>query len=147
MRASRITTQAQGVTLGVSMGLPVGHRPAESATLRHPVLSVRPGLALLAGWAEAQTSTGSYNWQGVPGTDHAGQTGTQDVWRPIRGRTTGAGIALGADLRVARHVAVTGSLRSWAFTGPVIRPNRRATLAGVGLAVHPGRLTRGGATR
>lgn len=137
LRASRVTTQAQGVTLGMSFGVPLGRRAAEERPAHGPALTLRPGAAVLAGWAEAQDSTAFYAWRGLPNTAYAGQTGTAVAWRPVRGRTTGAGLSLGADLRLTRAVAITGSVRQWAFTGPVIRPNRHATLAGLGVAVRP----------
>ena len=40
--------------------------------------------------AEAQQATGTYDWRGLPGTEYAGQQGTETSWRPVRGRTTGA---------------------------------------------------------
>lgn len=131
LRASRVSTQAQGVTVGASLPLWV-----------NSALSVRPGVAVLAGWAEAQTTTTTYRWQGAPGTPHAGQSGTETVWRPVRGRTTGAGLSLAADVALSPAITLAGSVRRWAFTGPVIRPNRLATLVGVGLTVRPRPLAR-----
>jgi hypothetical protein len=136
LRASRVTTQAQGVTLGVSAGLPVGGRATEAGDAG-PVLALRPGLAVLAGWAEAQGESVWYSWRGLPGTSLEGQVGTASRYTPVRGRTTGAGVSLAADLRLTPALALTGSVQRWAFTGAVIRPNRQATLAGVGLAVRP----------
>lgn len=135
LRASRVRTQAQGVTLGASLGLPIGPRAPWDTT--SALLTLRPGAALLAGWAEAQTATLTYDWRGLPDTPYAGQTGTQTVWRPVRGRTTGAGLSLGADLHLTNGLSVVGSVRHWTFTGPVIRPNRQATLAGLGIAARP----------
>ena len=137
LRASRVTTQAQGVTLGMSVGLPVGLQDASDTPAPRPSLTFRPGVAVLAGWAEAQETDAWYTWRGLPNTAYAGQTGTASTWRPVRGRTTGAGVSLAADLRLSRAVALTGAVREWAFTGPVIRPNRWATLAGLGLSVRP----------
>jgi hypothetical protein len=137
LRASRVTTQAQGVTLGASVGLPVGRRATAGADAGTAALTLRPGAAVLAGWAEAQTTTPAYAWRGVPNTAFAGQTGTAVAWRPVRGRTTGAGVTLAADLRLSPAVALTGAVQQWAFTGPVIRPNRQATLAGVGITLRP----------
>lgn len=126
LRASRVQTQVQGVTLGLSAGLPVGSS-----------LTVRPGAAMLAGWAEAQDVTSAYDWRGMPNTADVGQSGTEQFLRPVRGRAAGAGASLGADLRLASGVSIVGSVREWMFTGAVIRPNRHATLAGVGVAVRP----------
>ncbi len=131
LRASRPLTQVQGVTLGGSVGLPATRE-----------LTLRPGVAVLTGWAEAQAGGTTYGWQGLPGTPYAGQTGTQPVWYPVRGRTSGASLALHADLALTPALAVTGAVQQWAFTGPVIRPNRHATLAGVGVALRPRALAR-----
>lgn len=136
LRASRVTTQAQGVTAGLSVGLPLGAGTAWSVA-PGPTLVVRPGFAVLAGWAEAQTQEPLYDWRGLPATSFAGQTGSEMKWQPVRGRTTGAGLSLAADLRLTRTLSLASSVQRWSFTGPVIRPNRLATLAGVGLAVHP----------
>jgi hypothetical protein len=137
LRASRVSTQAQGVTLGTSVGIPVGRHDASDGRAGAAALTFRPGVAVLAGWAEAQTMSPTYSWRGVPNTEYAGQTGTAVAWRPVRGRTTGAGVTLAADLRLSPATALTGAVQQWAFTGPVIRPNRQATLAGVGLTVRP----------
>jgi hypothetical protein len=142
LRASRVTTQAQGVTAGLSVGLPLGSGAAWDATAG-PTLILRPGVAVLAGWAEAQSGEPSYSWRGLAGTPFEGQTGTESTLKPARGRTTGGGLSFAADLRLTRAIALTGSMQRWAFTGSVIRPNRQATLAGIGLAVHPGALARG----
>ena len=133
LRASRVATQAQGVTLGMSVGVPIAP---------HAALVLRPGVAALAGWAEAQGGDVSYDWRGLDGTEYAGQNGTATSRQPVRGRTTGLAASLAADLRLTRALALTGSVQQWGFTGPVIRPNRRATLAGVGLTIHPAGLAR-----
>ena len=134
MRAARRATTAEGVTLGLSLALPWGGEAAGGDGSR---FTLRPGVALMAGWARAQDSAAFYDWLGQPGTPYADSSGTQTTPTPARGHTAGAGLSLAAEWRIARGVGVTGSLRQWAFGGSVIRPNRHATLAGVGLALRP----------
>lgn len=131
-RAVRGATTAQGATLGMSAGL----RTSEKARF-----VLRPAIALLAGWAESQDSSALYDWRGVPGTD-AGTSGTQYTWSTIRGRTFGAGLVLGGELRLTRAVLLSASLRHWRFTGDAAAADRRMSLAGVGLVAQPATLVR-----
>jgi len=136
LRAVRATTTAQGATLGLSAGIAVpgtGSRGADAS----PRLTVRPGIALLAGWAEAQDSTTIYDWRGLPGTAAAGTTGSEYTFSTTRGATMGVGMTLGAELRITRAIALSASARHWMFSGGVIAPNRQSTLIGLGAAMHP----------
>lgn len=130
LRAARTATNAEGVTLGASLGLGVGAAAS-------PRLVVRPGVALLAGWAEAQRTPWLYDWRGLHGTSSDGERGSATRQQAVRGRTTGVGASLGAELRLARGVALAGSVRGWRFAGDVMRPSRDATLGGIGLVVRP----------
>ena len=127
-RAVRGATTAQGVTLGMSAGL----RTSENARF-----VLRPAIALMAGWAESQDSSALYDWRGVPGTADAGTSGTQYSWSTLRGRTFGAGVIVGGELRLTRAVRLSASLRHWGFTGGAAAPNRRMTLAGIGIVAQP----------
>jgi hypothetical protein len=132
LRAVRQATTAQGATLGLSadLGLP-------NETVASSRLIIRPGVAVLAGWAEAQDSVALYPYLG--GT---GAPGTQFSWFTTRGRTYGAGISLGAELRLSSAIGVSASIRHWSFSGDALAPNRSVTLAGAGIAVHPHALVR-----
>lgn len=134
MRSARQATTAEGVTLGLSIALPWG---GEGAGADRSRFTLRPGVALMAGWAEAQDSAAFYDWEGQPGTPYADSTGTQTTLARTRGGTAGASLSLAAEWRITRGLGVTASLRQWAFGGAVIRPNRHATLAGVGVSLRP----------
>jgi hypothetical protein len=131
LRATRQSTTAQGATIGISadLGLP-------GATSTPSRLILRPGITLLAGWAEAQDSVALYPFRGSSPVD-VGATGTQYSWFTNRGSTYGAGISLGAELGLSSAISLSGSIRHWSFSGDVIKPNRNVTLAGVGIAMHP----------
>jgi hypothetical protein len=133
MRVARENSTAQGATLGASVGVPVG-RGARRGDAR---LTLRPGVAALLGWEEAQGETPLYDWRGLPATGYAGQTGTQGYRQPARANAAGGGVSLGAELRVSRGLSVTGSVREWLFAGDVIRADRSSTLGGLGLAIRP----------
>jgi hypothetical protein len=133
LRGVRGGVTAQGVTLGLSAGV---RTPS-------PRLTIRPGLALLAGWAASQDSATLYDWRGLPGTPQDGTTGTQYALGTRRGRTIGAGIALDAELRVTRALALSASVRRWRFGGEAAAANRSMTLGGIGLVLHPGEIARG----
>jgi hypothetical protein len=137
LRAVRQATTAQGATLGVAADLGL---PGESSA--SPRLILRPGIAVLAGWAEAQDSVALYPYRGAAGTADAGTAGTQFSWFTTRGRTFGVGVSLGAELRVSSAFGVSASIRHWSFNGDVVAPNRSLTLLGVGIAVHPQALAR-----
>jgi len=132
LRAVRQATTAQGVTVGVAADLGL---PNEASALSR--LIIRPGIAVLAGWAEAQDSVALYPYVG--GT---GAPGTQFSWFTTRGRTYGAGVSLGAELRLTSAIGVSASIRHWSFSGDAIAPNRNVMLGGVGIAVHPQALVR-----
>jgi hypothetical protein len=133
LRAVRQATTAQGATLGISadLGLP----NEASAPSR---LIIRPGIAVLAGWAEAQDSVALYPYLGAA----AGAPGTQYSWFTTRGRTFGAGVSLGAEFRLSSAIGVSASIRQWSFSGDVVAPNRSVMLGGVGISVHPQALVR-----
>jgi hypothetical protein len=120
LRAARPTTTAQGLTLGVARALAAG-----------PV-TLRPGVAVLAGQAIAAPDSGGYDWRGIT-PPYLGQTGYQDRPRLARGGTVGAGLQLGAEVGLGRGVHATGSVRQWAFSSTLLGPNRSPLLAGVGL--------------
>lgn len=120
LRAARPTTTAEGVTLGLARAITAG-----------PV-TLRPGVAVLAGRAVSTADSGGYDWRGIA-PPYLGQTGYQDRPRLTRGGTVGAGLQLGADVALGRGVHLTGSVRRWQFSGDVVRPNGSPLLAGVGL--------------
>jgi hypothetical protein len=126
-------TTAQGVTLGLSTGL---------RTTAGARFVLRPAIALMAGWAESQDSSALYDWRGVPGTPDAFTSGTQYTFTTLRGRTYGAGLMLGGEVRLTRAVRLSASLRHWQFTGDAAAANRRMTLAGVGVVAQPATLVR-----
>jgi hypothetical protein len=132
LRAVRQATTAQGATLGLSVDLGLSNQTAASSRF-----VVRPGIAVLAGWAEAQDSVALYPYLGG-----AGAPGTQFSWFTTRGRTYGAGLSLGAELRLSSAIGVSASIRHWSFSGDAIAPNRNVMLGGVGIAVHPQALVR-----
>jgi hypothetical protein len=101
------------------------------------MLVLRPGVAVLAGWAESQDSVALYDWRGVEGTGYAGATGTQFSWRTVRGRTTAISASLGAELRLARSIGLAASVRQWRFGGSAAAANRSMTLVGVGVVARP----------
>jgi hypothetical protein len=133
LRGVRGGVTAQGITLGLSAGV---RTPASRLTLR-------PGLALLAGWAASQDSSSLYDWRGLPETPQDGTTGTQSALSTMRTRTLGAGVALGAELRVSRALALSASIRHWRFGGRAAAADRDMTLGGIGVLVNPGELARG----
>jgi hypothetical protein len=137
-RAVRRGTSAQGATLGLSAGIPLGGRLGR--------LVLRPGVSALAGWAESQDSVALYAWRGEAGTPLAGTTGSQLAWSTVRGRTLAIGASLGAELRLTRSIGVAASVRQWHFGGDAASPNRDVTLAGIGMVVRP-RLAAGDARR
>ena len=134
LRAVRQATTAQGATLGISADL---HLPSESSSSSRLVL--RPGIAVLAGWAEAQDSVPLYSYLS---SSAAGTAGTQYTWFTTRGRTYGAGVSLGAELRLSSAIGVSASIRHWTFSGDPIAANRSVMLGGVGIAIHPQALAR-----
>jgi hypothetical protein len=122
LRAARARTAAEGLTAGLSLPVRTGR------------LTVRPGLSMLVGAAEAAVDRGGYNW-----ADSASQTQSGYQARPLdaNGTTLGAGLDLGAEVRLVAGVSVAASVRQWLFSGSVLRGDRAATLAGFGLSLHP----------
>ncbi|HEU4719737.1 MAG TPA: hypothetical protein VFS59_00125 [Gemmatimonadaceae bacterium] len=129
-RAVRGGTTAQGVTVGLSAGVPV----ASGAGRR---LVVRPGVAMLAGWAESQDSSALYAWRGLDGTADAGTNGTQFTWNTVRGRTIAVGGSLEADLALTRSFGVAASVRQWRLGGRAADANPNVTLVGIGVTAEP----------
>ena len=122
LRAARELTNAEGVTAGMSLPVRAGR------------LTVRPGLSMLVGSAEASVDRGGYNW-----TDGATETETGYQGRPLdaNGTTVGAGLSVGADVRLVAGVSLAASVRQWLFSGSVLSADRASTLVGFGLSVHP----------
>ena len=122
LRAARERTNAEGATAAVSLPLRSGR------------VTVRPGLAMLVGAAEASVDRAGYNWRDADGTIQTGHQG-----RPLdsNGTTVGGGLSLGAEVRVGAGVSLAASVRQWVFSGQVLRADRASTLMGLGLSVHP----------
>jgi hypothetical protein len=122
LRAARAVTNAEGLTAGLSLPVKAGR------------LTVRPGLSMLVGAAEAAVDRGGYNW-----ADSATQSQTGYQNRPLdaNGTTVGAGLSLGAEVRLGAGVSLAASARQWLFSGTVLRTDRAPTLLGLGLSVHP----------
>jgi hypothetical protein len=127
-RAVRREVTGQGITVGLSAG---------TRMPRLERMSLRPGVALLAGWAESQDSSSLYAWRGVTGTTYEGLTGVESSWGTRRGRTLGLGVSLGGEVRLTRSFGLTGSMRYWRFGGDAAAVRRDVTLLGVGAAVRP----------
>jgi hypothetical protein len=122
LRAARASTDAEGVTAGLSYPVRAGR------------LTVRPGFSMLLGAAEAGVDRGGYNW-----VDSTGQAQTGYQGRPLdaNGTALGAGFSVGAEIRLLAGVSLAASARQWLFAGSVLRGNRATTLLGFGLSVHP----------
>ena len=135
LRAAQPRTNAEGVTLGVSAGVPVGRRTAGDRPL--PWLTLRPALALLGGRAEAQEGDALYAWRGLPATAWDGQTGTATVPQHRRAGLVGAGVSLAAELPLTHAIALSASVRGWRFSAPILDDDRTTALAGVGVVVNP----------
>ena len=134
-RAVHGGTTAQGITLGLSAGVPVRGVGARRILLR-------PGLAVLAGWAESQDSSALYDWRGVAGSPDAGTSGSQFTWSTVRGRTIGVGGSLGAEMALTRSVGVAASIRQWRLGGRAATANPNVTLVGIGVSAQPRALAR-----
>jgi hypothetical protein len=125
LRAARPATTAKGVTGGVGFNLQFGR------------LTMRPTVAALLGVAEHNADRDGYDWRGLDDTPHSGKVGHQDRAGYGRGTTIGAGVGLTADLQMLNGLSLTGSVRQWSFSGPVLSGDRDRTLAGFGLSVRP----------
>jgi hypothetical protein len=132
LRAVRSGTTAQGATVGISTGFALPHTGDEPSRF-----TLRPGLALLAGWAESEDSTALYDWRGIAGSADAGTSGTERSYSTVRARTQGVGASIGAEFRLSDALALSASVRQWTFRGHAMSSNRSQTLAGVGVAVRP----------
>jgi hypothetical protein len=137
MRAVAAPFTAQGGTLGLSASVAVPHTGQHEDGGPRARLLLRPGVSMLAGWAESQDSSAMYEWRGVAGTPATGTSGTQYTWSTTRGGTVGVGISLGAELRVSRALALSASVQRWGFSGSVAGARRRTTLVGVGVSARP----------
>ena len=122
VRAAKALTNAEGLTAGLSLPVRAGR------------LTVRPGLSMLVGAAEAAVDRGGYNW-----ADSTTQTQTGYQSRPLdaNGTTVGAGLSVGAEVRLLDGISLAASVRQWLFSGSVLSGNRAATLVGFGLSIHP----------
>ena len=123
LRVARNESSAKGATAGVS--IPISYHR----------LTVRPGVMLLAGTAQATRDSGGYYF-----TTPTGQTGYQPSMRYSRGTTIGAIASLSAEIRLTAGVSATASIRQAGFSGDVLYDARFRTLAGFGLTVRPGSL-------
>jgi hypothetical protein len=124
LRAARALTNAEGVTAGLSLPVRAGR------------LTVRPGLSMLVGVGEAGVDRGGYNWLGADGATQ-NQTGYQGRPLDASGTTVGAGLSLGAEVRLGVGVSLAASVRQWLFSGTVLRSDRASTLVGFGLSLDP----------
>ena len=127
LRAARPTTTAKGVTGGFGLRFDRGR------------FSVRPGVAALVGVAETNADLGGYDWRGIEAPND-GQDGHQGRAVYSRGTTIGGGLSLGAEYHLGAGVSLTGSVRQWLFSGPVLSSHPDRTLAGFGLSLRPGGL-------
>jgi hypothetical protein len=123
LRVARNESSAKGATAGVSF--PLSYRR----------VTVRPGVTLLAGTAQASRDSGGYYY-----TTPSGQPGYQPRMRYTRGTTVGALASLVAELRLTAGISATASIRQAGFSGDVLYDDRYRTLAGFGLSVRPGSL-------
>jgi len=123
LRVARNESSAKGATAGVS--IPISYNR----------LTVRPGVMLLAGTAQATRDSGGYYF-----TTPTGQTGYQPSMRYSRGTTIGAIASISAEIRLTAGVSATASIRQAGFSGDVLSDDRFRTLAGFGLTVRPGSL-------
>jgi hypothetical protein len=124
LRVARSASNAEGLTAGV--GFPV----------RTGRLTLRPGLSMLVGAAEAGVDQGGYNWQGTDGA-FQGQTGNQGRPLDANGTTVGGGLSLSGEYPLLAGISLSASVRQWLFSGSIISSNRAPTLAGLGLSVNP----------
>ena len=126
VRGVRSPSTSQGVTAGAS--LPV--------SLLGGRAHLYPGIAAAAGWSESQGATWRYNWRGLDGTADAGQFGVHTAPVIVRSTMTGFGMHVAGDVPLTRGIALSGSLRQWAFRGRAAADSHML-LAGIGLAFHP----------
>jgi hypothetical protein len=127
LRAARALTNAEGLTAGLSLPVRAGR------------LTIRPGLSMLVGAAEAGVDRGGYNW-----ADSATQTQSGYQGRPLdaNGTTVGAGLSASVEVRLLAGISLAASVRQWLFSGTVVRSDRATTLVGFGLSVHPNDVVR-----
>jgi hypothetical protein len=132
LRAARATSTAKGLSAGLALSRTRGR------------LTVRPGVAMLAGVAETVADSGGYDWRAEGGVSEGGyedgQVGYESRLRYTRGTTIGGGLSLAADARLVAGLSVTGSTRYWLFTGDVLRADRTRLLAGFGISLRPAEL-------
>ena len=126
LRGVRSPSTSQGVTAGASLPMSVlgGHA------------HLYPGIAAVAGWSESQDATYGYEWRGVAGTAAAGQFGVHTTPTILRSTMTGFGLHIVGDVPLTRGLALSGSLRQWAFRGRAAADSHML-LAGVGVAFRP----------
>lgn len=128
VRGVRSPSTSQGVTAGASLPFTIAGT--------NDRVHLYPGVAAAAGWSESQGDTWRYDWRGIAGTTAAGQAGTQTAPAIARSAMTGFGMHVAGDVALTRGVALTGSVRQWAFRGRAAADSHML-LAGIGLALRP----------